>query len=40
MSPLDQEQLKSRIKQRLRSEPDGRIRYTATVNAIAGRKAA
>jgi hypothetical protein len=40
MSPPDQEQLKSRIKQRLKSEPDGRIRYSARANAIAGRKTA
>ena len=40
MSPPDQEQLKSRIKQRLKSEPDGRIRYSARANAITGRKTA
>jgi ubiquinone/menaquinone biosynthesis C-methylase UbiE len=40
MSPSDQQQLQSRVKQRLRADPDGRIRYTATANAIAGYKAA
>jgi ubiquinone/menaquinone biosynthesis C-methylase UbiE len=40
MPPSDQGQLQLRVKRRLKAESDGRIRYTATANAIAGHKAA
>jgi SAM-dependent methyltransferase len=38
MAPHDQQQLKSRVRQRFTPAPDGRVSYTARANAIAGRK--